>query len=114
MLAYNSPRKSEATYSCAATATGARLAADIEFVPITARIRASGATTSTRPGMPRRSRCSCNRSGTRAALPGSRATQSVVDSGAVVGFVSIGDLVKYRIERIEGEAEAMRSYIQSA
>ncbi|MFO1255087.1 MAG: CBS domain-containing protein [Sphingomonadaceae bacterium] len=38
----------------------------------------------------------------------------VVDSGAVVGFVSIGDLVKYRIERIEGEAEAMRSYIQSA
>jgi hypothetical protein len=29
-------------------------------------------------------------------------------------FVSIGDLVKYRIERIESEAEAMRSYIQSA
>lgn len=38
----------------------------------------------------------------------------VVDSGAVVGFVSIGDLVKYRIDRIESEAEAMRSYIQSA
>jgi hypothetical protein len=28
--------------------------------------------------------------------------------------VSIGDLVKHRIERIESEAEAMRSYIQSA
>jgi len=38
----------------------------------------------------------------------------VVDGGAVVGFVSIGDLVKYRIERIESEAEAMRSYIQGA
>lgn len=38
----------------------------------------------------------------------------VVDGGTVVGFVSIGDLVKYRIERIESEAEAMRSYIQSA
>lgn len=38
----------------------------------------------------------------------------VVDNGAVVGFVSIGDLVKYRIERIESEAEAMRAYIQTA
>ena len=38
----------------------------------------------------------------------------VVDGEAIVGFVSIGDLVKYRIERIETEAEAMRSYIQSA
>lgn len=32
----------------------------------------------------------------------------------MVGFISIGDLVKYRIERIESEAQAMRSYIQSA
>ena len=38
----------------------------------------------------------------------------VVQGGRMVGFVSIGDLVKYRIERIEAEAEAMRSYIQSA
>lgn len=38
----------------------------------------------------------------------------VVDSGGVVGFVSIGDLVKYRIERIESEANAMRDYIQQA
>lgn len=38
----------------------------------------------------------------------------VVNGTAVVGFVSIGDLVKYRIDRIESEAEAMRSYIQSA
>jgi CBS-domain-containing membrane protein len=34
--------------------------------------------------------------------------------GRMVGFVSIGDLVKYRIDRIEAEAEAMRSYIQTA
>lgn len=38
----------------------------------------------------------------------------VVQGGAVRGFASIGDLVKYRIDRIESEAEAMRSYIQSA
>jgi CBS domain-containing protein len=38
----------------------------------------------------------------------------VVEGGSVCGIVSIGDLVKYRMERIEAEAEAMRSYIQSA
>jgi CBS domain-containing protein len=38
----------------------------------------------------------------------------VVESGRIRGIVSIGDLVKYRIERIEAEAEALRSYIQSA
>jgi CBS domain-containing protein len=38
----------------------------------------------------------------------------VVESGRIIGLVSIGDLVKYRIDRIEADAEAMRSYIQSA
>jgi len=38
----------------------------------------------------------------------------VVDAEGLVGFISIGDLVKHRIEKIESEAEAMRSYIQSA
>lgn len=38
----------------------------------------------------------------------------VVDNGEMIGFVSIGDLVAYRITRIEEEAEAMRAYIQSA
>jgi len=38
----------------------------------------------------------------------------VVDDGRLTGIVSIGDLVKWRIDRIEREAEAMRSYIQSA
>ncbi|MEH6792418.1 CBS domain-containing protein [Parasphingorhabdus sp.] len=37
----------------------------------------------------------------------------VVEDGKLVGFVSIGDLVKYRIDKIEGEAAAMRDYIQS-
>lgn len=37
----------------------------------------------------------------------------VVDSGRMVGFISIGDLVKARIELIESEAEAMRAYIAS-
>ncbi|WP_375422311.1 CBS domain-containing protein [uncultured Sphingomonas sp.] len=38
----------------------------------------------------------------------------VVEAGRVVGFVSIGDLVKYRIDRIEADAAALRDYIQSA
>lgn len=38
----------------------------------------------------------------------------VVEGGHCIGLVSIGDLVKYRIDRIEAEAEAMRSYIQTA
>lgn len=36
----------------------------------------------------------------------------VVEAGEAVGFVSIGDLVKHRIDRIESEASAMRNYIQ--
>ncbi len=38
----------------------------------------------------------------------------IVEGGEIRGIVSIGDLVKYRMERIEAEADAMRSYIQSA
>lgn len=38
----------------------------------------------------------------------------VVEDGRLLGFVSIGDLVKYRIDRIEAEASAMRDYIQSS
>jgi len=38
----------------------------------------------------------------------------VVKDGRMVGFVSIGDLVKYRIDKIENEAAAMRDYIQTA
>jgi CBS domain-containing protein len=35
----------------------------------------------------------------------------VIEGGALVGFVSIGDIVKYRIEKIEAEAAALRDYI---
>lgn len=38
----------------------------------------------------------------------------VVDSGQMCGFLSIGDLVKAQIDAIAHEAEAMRTYIQSA
>lgn len=38
----------------------------------------------------------------------------VMQDGSMIGFVSIGDLVKYRIDKIEAEAAAMRDYIQSA
>jgi CBS domain-containing protein len=37
----------------------------------------------------------------------------VMRDGRLVGFVSIGDLVKARIDRIESEADAMRAYIAS-
>ena len=38
----------------------------------------------------------------------------VVRSDELVGIVSIGDLVAYRIAMIESEVEAMRSYIQGS
>jgi CBS domain-containing protein len=38
----------------------------------------------------------------------------VTDGDQLTGFVSIGDLVKHRIEMIENEAAAMRDYIQMA
>ena len=37
----------------------------------------------------------------------------VVEDGRIVGLVSIGDLVKYRMDKIEADAEAMLTYIQS-
>lgn len=37
----------------------------------------------------------------------------VLEGGMLCGFVSIGDLVKYRIDKIEAEARAMRDYIAS-
>ncbi|BEV02457.1 CBS domain-containing protein [Novosphingobium olei] len=38
----------------------------------------------------------------------------VIDGDRMVAFISIGDLVKHRLDSIEAEAHAMRSYIQSA
>ena len=35
----------------------------------------------------------------------------VVEGDRLIGFVSIGDLVKARIDHVESEAEAMRAYI---
>ena len=34
--------------------------------------------------------------------------------GSWSGFISIGDVVKHRVEEIESESEAMRDYIQTA
>ena len=38
----------------------------------------------------------------------------VVQGTEMVGFISIGDLVKYRIDQVESEAQAMLAYIQTA
>jgi CBS domain-containing protein len=38
----------------------------------------------------------------------------VVDGKSLIGIVSIGDLVKYRLDKIEEEAAQMLNYIQSA
>lgn len=35
----------------------------------------------------------------------------VVEDGALVGILSIGDVVKHRIREVTGEAEALKSYI---
>jgi CBS domain-containing protein len=38
----------------------------------------------------------------------------VVESGRLAGIISIGDVVKVRLEQVEQEAEEMRSYIAQA
>jgi CBS domain-containing protein len=38
----------------------------------------------------------------------------VVDQGKLVGVISIGDVVKWRVEEIEGESAALREYIATA
>ena len=38
----------------------------------------------------------------------------VMADGRMIGFVSIGDLVKARVDRIESEAAALREYITTA
>jgi CBS domain-containing protein len=38
----------------------------------------------------------------------------VVDQGKLVGVISIGDVVKYRIEEVEHDADALREYIATA
>ncbi|MBV7258587.1 CBS domain-containing protein [Erythrobacter crassostreae] len=38
----------------------------------------------------------------------------VVENGALVAFISIGDLVKDKIDAVEQEAAAIRNYIQTA
>ena len=38
----------------------------------------------------------------------------VIEGGRMTGFVSIGDLVKARVDRIETEAAALRDYITTA
>jgi CBS domain-containing protein len=35
----------------------------------------------------------------------------VVDSGRVVGLISVGDLVRYRLEQLETEAGVLRDYV---
>lgn len=38
----------------------------------------------------------------------------VVTDGKLTGLISIGDVVKHRVEEIESESEAMRDYIRTA
>ena len=38
----------------------------------------------------------------------------VVDQGRLIGVISIGDVVKFRLEEIEGETNALREYIATA
>src|SRR6185295_18525735 len=38
----------------------------------------------------------------------------VIEEGAVVGLISIGDVVKWRVREFENEQEALRDYIKTA
>jgi CBS domain-containing protein len=61
----------------------------------------------------------CNESDTIAALmermtAGKFRHLPVVDQGKLTGVISIGDVVKSRVEEFEGETEALREYIATA
>jgi CBS domain-containing protein len=38
----------------------------------------------------------------------------VLSGGKLIGLVSIGDVVKQRVEEVERESEALRDYIRTA
>jgi len=38
----------------------------------------------------------------------------VVEQGRLAGVISIGDVVKFRVEEIERESDALREYIATA
>jgi CBS domain-containing protein len=38
----------------------------------------------------------------------------VLRDGEIIGLISIGDVVKHRVDEVESESEAMRDYIRSA
>jgi CBS domain-containing protein len=38
----------------------------------------------------------------------------VVEEGVVVGLISIGDIVKWRVREFEAEQEALQNYIKTA
>ncbi|MFM7378388.1 MAG: CBS domain-containing protein [Erythrobacter sp.] len=38
----------------------------------------------------------------------------VVENGELVAFISIGDLVKHKMDQVQGEAEALRNYITAS
>jgi CBS domain-containing protein len=38
----------------------------------------------------------------------------VVEDGQLIAFISIGDLVKHKMDEVQGEAEALRNYITAA
>lgn len=37
----------------------------------------------------------------------------VVENGALIAFISIGDLVKHKMDEVQHEADALRNYIQA-
>ena len=62
---------------------------------------------------------SCRQSDTVAAImemmtSGKFRHLPVVEEGAVVGLISIGDIVKWRVREFETEQEALRDYIKTA
>jgi CBS domain-containing protein len=61
----------------------------------------------------------CSEDDTIASLMGRMTTEKfrhipVVEQGKLIGIVSIGDVVKNRVEEIEQESEALRDYIRTA
>jgi CBS domain-containing protein len=38
----------------------------------------------------------------------------VVDDGKLIGFISVGDVVKYRVDELVAEEDQLRSYVSGS
>ena len=101
--------------------SGSRMEGILSERDIVRSLGERGATVLTEPvsGVMTRRVVSCRPADTVASIMETMTTGKfrhlpVIDGGLVVGLISIGDVVKWRVQEYEAEQEALRQYIKTA